>query len=42
MWTLLWGHINPWDQDPDVEPKLEKGLQNTGYDHFILDMINVQ
>lgn len=42
MRTLIWGHIGPQDQDPVVEQNLEKGLQNMGYEHFILDIINVQ
>lgn len=33
MWTLLWGHIYPWDQDSVVEWDLGKGLENTRYEH---------
>lgn len=42
-WSLSWlrGHTDPWDQGPVVEPNLEKGLQNKGYDHFIVDIVNV-
>lgn len=41
MRTLLWGYSALWDQDPVVELNLEKVLQNTEYDHFILDVLNV-